>query len=171
MPAVPYRAQRPLPSFPLPSEGHPAYISMSLLMLSHSSSCVVFGAAGSFSLFAAGVGSIRRPPFPPSLDLLLLPFSIPSSNTLSFRRPSRRPHRAPGLRLQRPHQASPTTMPDNLKQYPNVPLQRFLAEPRAQGSTVPVIASAKNSVLVKKKEMAVHLAGWDENWEQLKASR
>jgi hypothetical protein len=61
-------------------------------------------------------------------------------------------------------------MPDNTKQHPSMPLQRFLAEPGAQGSTVPVIASAKSPVLVKKKDMAAYLAGWEENWKQLKAS-
>ena len=62
-------------------------------------------------------------------------------------------------------------MPDNMKQQSSVLLQRFLAEPRAQGSTVPVIASAKNPVLAKEKEMAAYLTGWEENWEQLNTSR
>ena len=62
-------------------------------------------------------------------------------------------------------------MPDHVKQHPSVPVQRFLAEPRAQGSTVPVVASAENPMLAKKKEIAAYLAGWEENWKQLNALR
>jgi hypothetical protein len=61
------------------------------------------------------------------------------------------------------------TMPGNMKQHPNVPLRRFLTEPRAQGLTVFVIESAENPVLAKEKEMIAYLTGWEENWKQLKA--